>query len=108
MTTSGSGSENPTAASGAGSAADDPQQIGPYRLLERIGQGGMGDVYVAEQSEPVRRRVALKLIKAGLVFEEALARFDLEYRALALMNHRNIARVYDVGTTPGGRPYFVM
>jgi serine/threonine protein kinase len=84
------------------------ERIGPYRLLEKIGEGGMGEVYVAEQEEPVRRRVAIKLIKLGLDSREVVARFEAERQALALMNHRNIARVFDAGATERGRPYFVM
>jgi serine/threonine protein kinase len=83
-------------------------QIGPYKLLEQIGEGGMGTVFVAEQAAPVRRRVALKLIKPGMDTREVLARFDAERQALALMDHPHIARVYDAGTTASGRPYFVM
>jgi serine/threonine-protein kinase len=83
-------------------------EIGPYRLLEEIGEGGFGVVYVAEQSEPVRRQVALKVIKAGMDTREVLSRFEAEKQALALMDHPHIARVFDGGSTPGGRPYFVM
>ena len=83
-------------------------KIGPYQLVRRLGQGGMGEVWLAEQKEPVRRRVALKLIKAGLSTPEALARFDSERQALALMDHPAIARVFDAGATQGGVPYFVM
>jgi serine/threonine protein kinase len=82
--------------------------IGPYRLLELIGQGGMGEVWLAEQKEPVRRRVALKLIKAGMDTREVVARFESERQALALMDHPAIAKVFDAGSTPEGRPYFVM
>ena len=82
--------------------------IGPYRLLELIGEGGMGDVWLAEQKEPVRRRVALKLIKAGMDTREVVARFESERQALALMDHPAIAKVFDAGSTPEGRPYFVM
>ncbi|MEM7587613.1 MAG: serine/threonine-protein kinase, partial [Acidobacteriota bacterium] len=85
-----------------------PERIGPYHLLERIGEGGMGVVYVAEQTEPVRRRVALKLIKAGMDTREVIARFHSERQALALMNHPNIARILEAGATEGGRPFFVM
>ena len=84
------------------------QRVGPYRLLERVGQGGMGTVYLAEQTEPVRRRVAIKLIKPGMDSKELLGRFHSERQALALMNHPNIARILDAGTTEDGRPYFVM
>jgi serine/threonine protein kinase/Flp pilus assembly protein TadD len=82
--------------------------IGPYRLLERIGEGGMGVVWLAEQQEPVRRRVALKVIRAGLNNAQLIARFEAERQALALMEHPNIARIFDAGTTPAGTPYFVM
>lgn len=87
---------------------DVPQRIGPYRILREIGDGGMGIVYEAEQQTPVRRRVALKLIKFGMDTREVIARFESERQALALMNHPNIARVYDAGATPEGRPYFAM
>ncbi len=84
------------------------ERVGPYRILSLLGQGGVGSVYLAEQEQPLRRRVALKLIKLGMDSQEILARFDVERQALALMNHPSIARVYDAGTTPRGRPYFVM
>jgi WD40 repeat protein/serine/threonine protein kinase len=82
--------------------------IGPYRLMEQIGEGGMGLVFVAEQQEPVRRKVALKLIKPGMDTREVIARFEAERQALALMDHPHIARVLDAGATESGRPYFVM
>src|SRR5690606_17903928 len=82
--------------------------VGPYKLLEQIGEGGMGSVYVAEQTHPVRRRVALKLIKPGMDTRQVLARFEAERQALALMDHPNIAKVHDAGATESGRPYFVM
>ncbi len=82
--------------------------IGPYRVLRLIGEGGMGVVYEAEQEKPVRRRVALKLIKWGMDSKEVLARFDTERQALAMMNHPNIASVYDAGVVPDGRPFFAM
>ena len=85
-----------------------PRMIGPYQLLECIGQGGMGEVWLAEQKHPVRRRVALKLIKAGMNTREIVARFESERQALALMNHPAIAKVFDAGSTPQGLPYFVM
>jgi len=84
------------------------QTIGPYRLVKRLGQGGMGSVWLAEQTQPVRRKVALKLIKPGMDTEEVVARFSSERQALALMEHPAIARVYDAGSTPEGRPYFAM
>jgi eukaryotic-like serine/threonine-protein kinase len=83
-------------------------QIGPYKLLQQIGEGGMGVVYMAEQSEPVQRKVALKVIKPGMDSRQVVARFEAEKQALALMDHINIARVLDAGTTEAGRPYFVM
>ena len=82
--------------------------IGPYKLLEQIGGGGMGTVWMAEQQHPVRRKVALKLIKCGMDSSKVIARFEAERQALALMDHPNIARVLDAGTTNRGRPYFVM
>jgi len=82
--------------------------IGPYRLTERIAAGGMGEVWLAEQTHPVRRRVALKLIKAGMDTREVVARFQSERQALALMDHPAIAKVFDAGSTPQGRPYFAM
>jgi serine/threonine protein kinase len=82
--------------------------IGVYRLLERIGQGGMGDVWLAEQETPVRRRVALKLIRAGMNTREIVARFESERQALALMDHPAIAKVFDAGATAEGLPYFAM
>ncbi|MDQ1349107.1 MAG: eukaryotic-like serine/threonine-protein kinase [Acidobacteriota bacterium] len=83
-------------------------RIGPYRLVRRIGEGGMGVVYEAVQEEPVRRRVALKLIKLGMDTREVVRRFEAERQALAMMDHSSIARVFDAGATPGGRPYFAM
>ena len=85
-----------------------PQQIGPYHLRETLGEGGMGTVYLAEQLEPVRRRVALKIIKLGMDSKAIIQRFEQERQALALMDHDGIARVYDCGTTERGQPYFVM
>jgi serine/threonine protein kinase/tetratricopeptide (TPR) repeat protein len=82
--------------------------IGPYKLMELIGEGGMGLVFVAEQQQPVRRRVALKVIKPGMDTRAVVARFEAERQALALMDHPNIAQVHDGGVTPTGRPYFVM
>jgi non-specific serine/threonine protein kinase/serine/threonine-protein kinase len=84
------------------------QMVPGFRLLQKLGEGGMGEVFEAEQLEPVRRKVALKLIKRGMESKEVLARFDSERQALALMSHPNIAQVYDAGTTSDGRPYFVM
>ncbi len=82
--------------------------IGPYKLLQQIGEGGMGVVYMAEQEEPIRRKVALKIIKPGMDSRQVVARFEAERQALAMMDHQNIARVLDAGTTQAGRPYFVM
>jgi serine/threonine protein kinase/tetratricopeptide (TPR) repeat protein len=82
--------------------------IGPYKLMEQIGEGGFGLVFVAEQTEPVRRKVALKVIKPGMDSKQVIARFQAERQALALMDHPNIARVLDAGATDTGRPYFVM
>src|SRR5262245_2218363 len=82
--------------------------IGPYKLLEQIGEGGFGVVFLAEQTQPVRRRVALKVLKPGMDTRQVVARFEAERQALALMDHPNIAQVHDGGTTPDGRPYFVM
>ena len=89
-------------------AATLPRVIGPYHLLQALGEGGMGLVYLAEQREPLVRRVALKLVKPGMDTREVLARFEAERQALALMDHPNIARVLDAGLGPGERPYFVM
>jgi serine/threonine protein kinase/tetratricopeptide (TPR) repeat protein len=83
-------------------------QIGPYKLLQKIGEGGMGVVYMAEQSVPVRRKVALKIIKPGIDSKQVLARFSAERQALSMLDHPNIAKVLDVGATESGRPYFVM
>ena len=83
-------------------------RIGPYQLLQKLGEGGMGAVFLAEQREPVQRRVALKIIKAGMDSAHVIARFEAERQALALMDHPNIARVLDAGATADGLPYFVM
>jgi WD40 repeat protein/serine/threonine protein kinase len=82
--------------------------IGPYKLLEKIGEGGMGVVYMAEQQEPVRRKVAFKIIKPGMDSRQVVARFEAERQALSMMDHPNIAKVLDAGATDAGRPYFVM
>jgi len=82
--------------------------IGRYKLLSVLGEGGMGMVYLAEQTEPIRRKVALKVIKPGMDSKRVIARFEAERQALALLDHPNIAHVYDAGTTESGRPYFVM
>ena len=84
------------------------ERIGNYKLLQKIGEGGFGTVWMAEQLEPVRRRVALKIIKPGMDTKEVIVRFEQERQALALMDHPNIAKVLDAGVTPLGRPFFVM
>ncbi len=84
------------------------ERIGPYKLLQKIGEGGMGTVWMAEQEQPVRRRVALKIIKPGMDSAQIIARFEAERQALAMMDHLNIAKVLDAGATTAGRPYFVM
>ncbi|MFC1573363.1 tetratricopeptide repeat protein [Candidatus Eisenbacteria bacterium] len=89
-------------------AAPPLDRIGPYRILESLGEGGMGEVFLAEQQEPIRRRVALKVIKLGMDTKEVIGRFESERQALALMNHPNVAKVFDAGATEQGRPYFVM
>jgi serine/threonine protein kinase len=91
-------------------AADEAvgRMIGRYKILESVGEGGCGVVYVAEQTQPVRRRVALKVIKLGMDTKQVIARFEAERQALAMMDHPNIAKVLDAGTTENGRPYFVM
>src|SRR5262245_7274414 len=83
-------------------------KIGRYKLLQQLGEGGCGVVYMAEQEEPVRRRVALKVIKLGMDTRSVIARFEAERQALALMDHPNIAKVHDAGATETGRPFFVM
>ena len=92
----------------AGPAEKVGDHIGRYKLLQQIGEGGCGVVYMAEQEEPVRRRVALKVIKLGMDTKQVIARFEAERQALALMDHPNIAKVLDAGATETGRPYFVM
>src|SRR5437667_970891 len=82
--------------------------IGRYKLLQQIGEGGFGVVFMAEQTEPVVRRVALKVIKLGMDTRQVIARFEAERQALAMMDHPSIARVLDAGATEAGRPYFVM
>jgi serine/threonine protein kinase/tetratricopeptide (TPR) repeat protein len=84
------------------------ERIGRYKLLEKIGEGGFGDVYMAEQEQPVQRRVALKVIKLGMDTKQVIARFEAERQALAILDHPNIAKVFDAGATDSGRPYFVM
>src|SRR5262249_32169073 len=82
--------------------------IGPYKLLEQIGEGGLGVVFMAEQQEPIRRKVALKVLKPGMDTRQVVARFEAERQALAIMDHPNIAKVHDGGQTASGRPFFVM
>jgi len=89
-------------------AADSARTIGPYHLLQKIGVGGMGEVWAAEQQKPIHRRVALKLIKAGMDTRQVITRFESERQALAMMDHPAIAKVFDAGETDDGRPYFVM
>jgi len=100
-------SSNPTLTAGASGGAG-ARHVGPYRLLQVIGEGGMGEVWLAEQTAPIHRTVALKLIKAGMDTKAVVARFESERQALALMEHPCIARVFDAGSTAEGRPYFVM
>ena len=94
--------------SGHPAAQEIGRRIGPFKLLQKLGEGGMGTVWVAEQSEPVKRRVALKVIKAGMDSAQVLRRFEAERQALAMMDHSSIAKVLEAGTTDEGRPYFVM
>ena len=105
-----SGSEAATTASKPDDApaGADPARIGRYRVVRRLGEGGCGVVYLAEQEEPVRRQVALKIIRLGMDTERVIARFALERQALAMMNHPHIARVFDAGATDAGRPFFAM
>ena len=98
----------PTISFESGSPEPVGSTVGPYKLMEQIGEGGMGVVYVAEQTRPVRRKVALKIIKPGMDTKQVIARFEAERQALAMMDHPNIARVHDGGATESGRPYFVM
>ncbi len=100
------GASTPPAVAPVGERAGD--HIGPYKLLEQIGEGGFGVVFSADQQRPVRRRVAVKVIKLGMDTREVVARFEAERQALAMMDHPNIARVFDAGSTSAGRPYFVM
>src|SRR6185436_5621516 len=84
------------------------QMLGRYKLLEKIGEGGFGEVWMAEQREPIKRRVALKIIKLGMDSRQIVARFEAERQALAMMDHTNIAKIFDADVTEAGRPYFVM
>jgi serine/threonine protein kinase len=95
-------------ASLAPSAGELGSRIGRYKLLSILGEGGMGIVYLAKQQRPIKRKVALKVIKPGMDSKRVIARFEAERQALALLEHPNIAHVYDAGTTETGRPYFVM
>src|SRR5215469_11990783 len=106
--TTGFGKADPPSntADGRGDVEDD--RFGPYRILRLIGEGGMGSVYLAEQTRPIHRQVALKVIKLGMDSEQVVARFASERQTLALMEHPNIAHVYEAGTSDRGRPYFVM
>ena len=104
------GSEIPAAGAGSSDAVDDQigTRLGHYKILQKMGEGGWGSVYMAEQEHPVRRQVAVKIIKPGMDSKSIIARFEAERQALALMDHPNIARVLDAGTTESGRPFFVM
>ncbi len=84
------------------------ERVGRYVVRERLGEGGFAEVYLAEQTEPVRRKVALKIIKLGMDTRQVIARFEAERQALAMMDHANVAKVFDAGSTEAGRPYFVM
>ena len=99
------GDDSTQAAAGSDPA---PQRIGPYKILSKLGEGGFGVVCLAEQEKSVRRRVALKISNPGMDSKAVIGRFEAERQALALMNHPNVAAVYDAGTTEQGRPYFIM
>src|SRR5262245_3983677 len=102
-------SASPVATLEEGRVSENPGTvIGQFKLLEQIGEGGMGTVWMVQQTEPVQRTVAIKFIKPGMDSKAVLARFEAERQALALMDHPNIARVFDAGAAPDGRPYFVM
>ena len=98
----------PAPVPGPESASTGPQSIGPYRLMRKLGEGGMGQVWLAEQTAPIQRQVALKLIKVGRYDASVLQRFYSERQSLAIMEHPSIAKVFDAGATPDGQPYFVM
>src|SRR6478735_4031607 len=102
--------ENEDVATSGKTATEDQlnRNIGRYKILQKLGEGGCGVVYMAEQKEPIRRRVAVKIIKLGMDTRQVIARFEAERQALAMMDHPNIARVLDAGATQTGRPYFVM
>src|ERR1017187_8095002 len=93
---------------GPAAAVAGDEDFGRYRIIQPLGEGGMGTVYLAEQLEPIRRRVALKVVKLGMDTAQVLARFSNERQALAMMDHPNIAQIFDAGATPKGSPYFVM
>jgi serine/threonine protein kinase len=101
-------SESPWADDQLAEVAQESKTVGPYRLIRVLGVGGMGQVWLAEQTEPVRRRVALKLIRAGMYDYAIIQRFRSERQSLAIMEHPAIAKVFDAGTTPEGQPYFAM
>jgi serine/threonine protein kinase len=107
-TTAHSGTLAQWVASLAGEPEKTGTRIGPYTLLSKLGEGGFGTVWLAEQTEPITRRVALKVIKPGMDSTSVVARFEQERQTLAMMDHPNIARVFDAGTTAGLRPYFAM
>jgi serine/threonine protein kinase len=102
------GLSEPSEETGVAGAGQSLKSLGPYRLLQKLGEGGMGQVWLAEQVSPVRREVALKLIKAGMYDDSVLRRFQSERQSLAIMDHPAIAKVFDAGATPEGQPYFVM
>src|SRR6266851_2792298 len=108
LDTSGLDATYPSADTVAELTYVEQKSLGPYRLLQKLGEGGMGRVWLAEQTAPVRRRVAVKLIKAGMYDDSVLKRFASERQSLAIMDHPSIAKVFDAGTTPDGQPYFVM
>ena len=101
-------SEHPLSGQLLDAVAHESKFIGPYRLIRTLGEGGMGQVWLAEQTAPVRRQVALKLIRAGVYDKAVLQRFQSELQSLAIMDHPSIAKVFDAGATPDGQPYFVM
>lgn len=101
------GAGDPTASYGD-TAMGPGAQIGPFKLLGILGEGGYGIVYLAQQERPIKRRVALKVVKPGMDSQQVIARFEAERQALALLDHPNLARIYDAGTTQASRPYFVM
>src|SRR5580700_555291 len=100
--------ESGTQTTGTATAFAGDDDFGRYHILRPLGEGGMGTVYLAKQSVPIRRSVALKVVKLGMDTAQVLARFNNERQALAMMDHPNIAQIFDAGATPKGRPYFVM